>query len=408
MRQMEEERCKKTEETEESQEEAGQAGDAAPPPKKKKEDKKTVKTMTKEEQQKHSEELKEERKVKALQQKKAKEEKDQEKAWLKREEHKAVLKRAKELLSRTKATSMVVRAQDVPSLFETLPEPLTSRQTDPLETSLTESGPQLLGLDPFEGEEEEIIRPTSTGAARVISETVSVESNITKPLKIIVGKGPKAAGPKSAGPQSAGGKELKSTGPKSAGPKSAGLKSAEGKDPKTADLKSAGGKDPKTADTKSAGGRPPRPTVEGKVPRKQVVPQKRKTPGLGSIRYILKRRDIQEAKEAGHLYAGDPTKKKKNYFRPGYLTLNKIRHYQKKVHLLICKLPFQCLVREIAQHFSLDLRFRSAAITALQESSEAYLIHLFEDTNLCAIHAKRVMIMPKDIQLARRIRGKRN
>ena len=106
--------------------------------------------------------------------------------------------------------------------------------------------------------------------------------------------------------------------------------SAGGKDLKSAGPKSAGGKD-----MKSAGGRPPRPSVGGKVPRKQVAPQKRKTPGTGSIRYIPKRRDIQEAKEAGHLYAGDPTKKKKNYFRPGYLALNKIRHYQKKVHLLI-------------------------------------------------------------------------
>ena len=178
-----------------------------------------------------------------------------------------MLKKAKELLSRTEATSTVVYAEDVPSLFETLPEPSTSRQTDPLETSLVESGPQLLSLDPFEGEEEEIIRPTSTGAARVISQTVSVESNITKPLKIIGGKGPKSAGPKTAGgkePKSAGGKELKSAGPKS-----------------------AGGKDPKTADPKSAGGRPLRPTVGGKVPRKQVVPQKRKSrTGSGSLNYV--------------------------------------------------------------------------------------------------------------------------
>ena len=69
---------------------------------------------------------------------------------------------------------MVVCAEDVPSIFESLPEPSTSRQTDPLETSLVESSPQLVSLDPFEGEEEEIICPTSTGAARVISQTVSV------------------------------------------------------------------------------------------------------------------------------------------------------------------------------------------------------------------------------------------
>ena len=64
-------------------------------------------------------------------------------------------------------------------------------------------------------------------------------------------------------------------------------------------------------------------------------------------------------------------------------------------------------VREIAQDFKTDLRFQSSAVMALQESSEAYLVGLLEDTNLCAIHAKRVTIMPKDIQLARRIRGER-
>ncbi|KAK1883384.1 histone H3 [Dissostichus eleginoides] len=84
-----------------------------------------------------------------------------------------------------------------------------------------------------------------------------------------------------------------------------------------------------------------------------------------------------------------------------------IRRYQKSTELLIRKLPFQRLVREIAQDFKTDLRFQSSAVMALQESSEAYLVGLFEDTNLCAIHAKRVTIMPKDIQLARRIRGER-
>ncbi|XP_010000741.1 PREDICTED: histone H3.3-like [Chaetura pelagica] len=79
----------------------------------------------------------------------------------------------------------------------------------------------------------------------------------------------------------------------------------------------------------------------------------------------------------------------------------------KTLSLLTRKLPFQRLVREIAQDFKTDLRFQSSAVMALQEASEAYLVGLFEDTNLCAIHAKRVTIMPKDIQLARRIRGER-
>ncbi len=117
--------------------------------------------------------------------------------------------------------------------------------------------------------------------------------------------------------------------------------------------------------------------------------------------------------------------KKPHRFRPGTVALREIRRYQKSTELLIRKLPFQRLVREIAQDFKTDLRFQSAAIGALQEASEAYLVSLFEDTNLCAIHAKRVtvswiyhetqnkfffrfyQIMPKDIQLARRIRGER-
>ena len=70
------------------------------------------------------------------------------------------------------------------------------------------------------------------------------------------------------------------------------------------------------------------------------------------------------------------------------------------IKLLIHKLPFQCLVQEIAQDFKTDLRFQSAAIGASQEASEAYLVDLFEDTNLCSIHGKRVTIMPKYTQLA--------
>lgn len=100
--------------------------------------------------------------------------------------------------------------------------------------------------------------------------------------------------------------------------------------------------------------------------------------------------------------------KKMHRFRPGTVALREIRKYQKSTELLIRKLPFQRLVRELAQDFRNDLRFQSSAVLALQEASEAYLVGLFEDTNLCAIHAKRVTIMPKDILLARKIRGDRN
>ena len=97
--------------------------------------------------------------------------------------------------------------------------------------------------------------------------------------------------------------------------------------------------------------------------------------------------------------------KKPHRYRPGTVALREIRKFQKSTDLLIRKLPFQRVVREIAQEFKSDLRFQSQAVLALQEAAEAYLVGLFEDTNLCAIHAKRVTIMPKDMQLARRIRG---
>ena len=97
--------------------------------------------------------------------------------------------------------------------------------------------------------------------------------------------------------------------------------------------------------------------------------------------------------------------KKPHRFRPGTVALREIRKYQKSTELLIRKLPFQRLVRDISQDYKSDLRFQSQAGLALQEATEAFLVGLFEDTNLCAIHAKRVTIMPKDMQLARRIRG---
>ncbi|XP_006161684.1 histone H3.3-like [Tupaia chinensis] len=99
--------------------------------------------------------------------------------------------------------------------------------------------------------------------------------------------------------------------------------------------------------------------------------------------------------------------KKPHRHRPGTVALHEIRRYQKSAELLIRKLPFQRLVREIAQDFKTDLRFQSAAIGALQAASEAYLVCLLEDTKLCGIHAKRLTIMPKDIQLAHRIHGER-
>ena len=97
--------------------------------------------------------------------------------------------------------------------------------------------------------------------------------------------------------------------------------------------------------------------------------------------------------------------KKPHRFRPGTVAIREVKRYQNSTELLIKRLPFQRLVKGIAQEFKSDLRFQSSAVLALQEAAESYMVSLFQDTNLCAIHAKRVTIMPKDMQLARRIRG---
>lgn len=108
--------------------------------------------------------------------------------------------------------------------------------------------------------------------------------------------------------------------------------------------------------------------------------------------------------------------------KPGTSALKQIKHYQKSTHLLIRKASFHRFVREISQQFKSDLKFQVDALLAIQvslksnswiifkvkfqqEAAEYFLVGLFEDTNLLAIHAKRVTIQPKDMQLARRIRG---
>ena len=147
-----------------------------------------------------------------------------------------------------------------------------------------------------------------------------------------------------------------------------------------------------------------RKSTGGKAPRKQLAAKKASKTSTGAA--------------AGGV-------KKPHRFRPGTVALREIRRYQKSTgewlslryttwrwltllsELLIRKLPFQRLVREIAQDFKTDLRFQSSAVMALQEAAEAYLVSLFEDTNLAAIHAKRVTIQTKDMSLARRLRGER-
>ena len=89
----------------------------------------------------------------------------------------------------------------------------------------------------------------------------------------------------------------------------------------------------------------------------------------------------------------------------GEKALNEIRDYQKSFDSLIRKAPFSRLVREIAQDFGTDLRWKASAIEALQQTAESYLTDLFSDAQICAIHAKRITIMPRDIKLSLRLRG---
>ncbi|XP_023268395.1 histone H3.3-like [Seriola lalandi dorsalis] len=101
-----------------------------------------------------------------------------------------------------------------------------------------------------------------------------------------------------------------------------------------------------------------------------------------------------------------PVTPRKRRFRPGTKALMEIRKYQKSSDLLLRKGPFSRLVREVCHSFSREaLRWQVYALLALQEAAEAFLVMLFSDANLCAIHAKRVTVFPRDIQLARRIRG---
>ena len=131
-----------------------------------------------------------------------------------------------------------------------------------------------------------------------------------------------------------------------------------------------------------------RKNVAGKAPRKSLQPRKnigfKTLPLQGGVK---------------------PPRKRRNH--PGTVSIREIKRYQKTTDLLLKKLPFARLVREIAQEFKHDLRFQKEAMRALQEATEGYLTELFDDTNLCCIHAGREGIKPIDMQLALRLRGER-
>ena len=100
-------------------------------------------------------------------------------------------------------------------------------------------------------------------------------------------------------------------------------------------------------------------------------------------------------------------KKPTRRYRPGTVALREIRRYQKSTELLIRKIPFQRLVREVVHNLYPhdNLRFQSTALLALQEASEYFLVRMFTQVNDLAIHGKRVTIKPSDLHIWGRITG---
>ncbi|XP_048376169.1 histone H3-like centromeric protein A [Stegostoma tigrinum] len=141
-------------------------------------------------------------------------------------------------------------------------------------------------------------------------------------------------------------------------------------------------------------------------------PQRRRSPARASpVRPPRGRRTLTTPRRRSPIIPGrrprDQPPVARRRFRPGTRALMEIRKYQKSTDLLIRKLPFSRLVREVASRFTrgVDFNWQANALLALQEAAEAFLVLLLEDAFLCTLHAKRVTLFPKDVQLARRIRG---
>ena len=127
-----------------------------------------------------------------------------------------------------------------------------------------------------------------------------------------------------------------------------------------------------------------RKTIGGKAPKKQLAVA------------------AAAAKKTAPVASGV---KKPHRYRPGTVALREIKHIQRSTDLLIRKLPFQRLVRGIAENENDKIgRFTRSSIMALQEATEAYIVGVLHDANLSTIHAKRVTVMPKDIKHAESIR----
>jgi len=163
--------------------------------------------------------------------------------------------------------------------------------------------------------------------------------------------------------------------------------------PKTHQIarKSTGGKSPRKPKQPKQSTPLSKPPSSSKVPRKSLMQAPSKSP-----------KNYKSPKSPK-----TPKSPRIRRYRAGTKALMEIRRYQKTSDLLIPKLPFSRVIREVVQSVAAaDMRFQAVAILALQEAAEAFLVTLFEDSILCAIHARRVTLMPKDMDLARRIRGR--
>lgn len=141
------------------------------------------------------------------------------------------------------------------------------------------------------------------------------------------------------------------------------------------------------------------------MPRQKVVGKKMKSSQKSSVATGSKVSKASKAKKKTAPAEGGV--KVQRRFKPGTVALREIKRYQRGTNLLLLKAPFQRFVRAICEGIDAQLRFQSQALLAVQEAAEMYLIGLFEDSNLCAVHANRVTVMKKDMELARRIRGER-
>lgn len=138
------------------------------------------------------------------------------------------------------------------------------------------------------------------------------------------------------------------------------------------------------------------------VDKKKDGEKKRKLKDWSQANKVIRMRKEEEKKKRAE---NPDLEKKKIKYKPGTVALREIKRYQKSVDILLPRAPFQKVVREITQSIDNDLRFQGAALMAIQEAAESYLVGIFEDSQLCSLHAKRVTVTLADMRLARRIRG---